>query len=91
METLSFTKAYNLLKKYKYVVFDGDTGKLSVELNDERDLIVRIKINKFNDNVILFPSHKNTEVNVTNNSVCLVDANNWNQIFYPLEEAQLSM
>lgn len=87
MKKLTLKETYNLLKKYKHVIFDEETYSLKTKMNDD-GLIVTVK-NGNNQSVMLFPYDKNETVEITTTTVKLYDGMSWIHNFIPLMNAQL--
>lgn len=87
MKKISLLEAYRLLKKYRHVIFDGDTSRMILNLNDE-GLIIKLK-NKGSENVMLFPYEFNESVEVNESVITFYDRMKWRHDFEPLMKVEL--
>jgi hypothetical protein len=87
MKKISLLDAYRLLKKYRHVIFDGDTSRMNLNLNEE-GLIIKLK-NNGTENVMMFPYEFNESVEVNASVITFHDRMKWRHDFEPLMKVEL--
>jgi hypothetical protein len=86
MKFLTLLNAYRLLTKYRYVIYEEDSYRINLDLNDE-GLIIKMKKGRSED-VLMFPYDLNENVKVNMGIITFSDRMKWQHDFQPLAKIE---
>lgn len=86
MKTITPLEAYRLLKKFRYAIYEEDSYRINLDLNDE-GLIIKMKKSRSED-VLMIPYELNETVKVNEGVITFYDRMKWQHDFQPLAKVE---
>jgi len=86
MKTLSLLESYRLLRKYRYAIYEEESYRIILDLNDE-GLIIKMKKGRCED-VIMCPYELNETVKANKGVITFYDRMKWQHDFQPLAKVE---